>query len=147
MEHPIQVHTAGSGDMSLVQENCQQSFLIVSALTGTAIRDIGLRVVDVESGVCVQDVRVVHGCVHASDGRKSLRLHMTSFKTQRLNAGSVSIPDGMSHARKIYECATTGRGVRKRKKCADPESVLFTHPSVTERLPSLVADPSFFYKK
>ena len=73
----------------LVQENSQKSFLIVSALTGIAIRDVGLRVVDVESGVCVQDVRVVHGSVHASDGRKSLCLHMTSFKTQRLHAESL----------------------------------------------------------
>ena len=48
----------------VVQENSQK--LIVSALTGIAIRDIGLRVVDVESGVCVQDVRLVHGCVLAS---------------------------------------------------------------------------------
>ena len=119
----------------------------MSALTGIAIRDIGLRVVDVESGVCVQDVRLMHGCDLASDVFKSLCLHMTSFKTQRLHAESLSICDGMSHERKISECALGSPGVRKRRKCADPESVLFSHPSVTERLPSLVADPSFFYKK
>ena len=104
----------------------------MSALTGIAIRDIGLRVVD-----------VVHGCVHASDVCKSLCLHMTSFKKQRLYAESLSICDGMSHERKISECVLASPGVRKRRKCADPESVLFTHPSVTERLPSLVADPFF----
>ena len=70
-------------------------------------------------------------------------LHMTSFRTQRLYAESLSICNGMSHERKISECALASPGVRKRRKCADPESVLFTHPCVTERLPSLVADPSF----
>ena len=35
----------------IVQQKSQTCFLIVSALTGIAIRDVGLRVVDVESGV------------------------------------------------------------------------------------------------
>ena len=48
---------------------------------------------------------------------------------------------------KISECTLAFVGVRKRKKCADPESVLFTHRSVTERLPSMVADPSFLHEK
>ena len=34
--------------------------------------EAGLRVIDVESGVCVQGVRVVHVWVHTSDGCKSL---------------------------------------------------------------------------
>ena len=68
---------------------------------------------------------------------------MTSIKTQRFDAGSMSVLDDMSHARKISECALASPGVRKRRKCADPENVLFIHPSVTERLPSLVADLFF----
>ena len=127
----------------LVQENSPKCFLIVSARTGIAIRDIGLRVVDVESDFCVHGVLLVHGCVQAGDVCKSLCLHMTSFKTQRRHAGSMWILDRLRHARKISECATMGPGVRKRRKCADPESVLFTHSSVTERLPSLAADPFF----
>ena len=68
-----------------------------------------------------------------------------SVNQSRLLAGSMSVLDGMSHERKISECALASPGVCKRRKCADPESVLFTHPSVTERLPSLVADPFFFF--
>ena len=40
-----------------------------SALTVIAIRDCGLRVVDVD-GVCVPGVRVVHECVHARDANR-----------------------------------------------------------------------------
>ena len=63
-----------------------------------------------------------------------------SAHRSRLHAESLSIPDGLRHARTISECALASPGVRKRRKCVDPESVLFTHPSVTERLPSLVVD-------
>ena len=67
-----------------------------------------------------------------------------SVNWSRLHAESLSIPDGLRHERRISECALASPGVRKRRKCADPDSVLFTHPSVTERLLSLVADPSLF---
>ena len=52
-------HTSEAG--GALTENCNQ-------------RDCVMRVVDVESGVCVQGVCVAHDCVHANPGCNSLRL-------------------------------------------------------------------------
>ena len=49
----------------------------------TATRDIGLRVVDVESGVSVQNVRVVHECVHANDGWMQVAETTNDFFSKR----------------------------------------------------------------
>ena len=51
----------GRWDERLVRQNSQTCFLSGSALTGCCKIRGGLRVVDVESGVCVHSVRVVHG--------------------------------------------------------------------------------------
>ena len=49
-----------------------RSASVASLALSPRCRDRGLRVVDVESGVCVQGVRVVHERAHASEGCKSL---------------------------------------------------------------------------
>ena len=69
---------------------------------------------------------------------------MTSFfKALRLPTESLSILEPWLEPRKKNsECATSCAGERKHWKCSYVDGVVYTHPSVSERLPSLAADPS-----
>ena len=89
------------------------------------MRACGPRVVDVECVVCFQDVRVVHECVNASDGCKSLRMRTTLWR-EDFNSESLSLNlVGLSHTRNS-EYVTACAGVRRRWKCPVVDGVVFT---------------------
>ena len=92
----------------------------MSALTGCCN---GLRVIEFESGVCVHIVRVVHECVQAGDGCKSLCF----FKGAKMNLDALSLTLSREPRKKNSERVTACTGVRRGWKCAVVDGVLFTH--------------------